>query len=466
MRPKSLLVRLVLFIALLLVCGWLAAAIAGWKESSEYINEFFDTQQTLFARRMAAANLESITAQLPESNTLLNGMGDKGEEEDDALSFAIFDRQGNLLLNDGEFGNSLTYDSASQGFRDMLISPDDDDEWRIIWLNSLDGSFRVAVGQELEYREDMVWEILGKQLFPWLIALPLLLLGILWLVYRALRPLRQVTTKLNRRSPGESAALTVERLPSEVAPLLAALNSLFSRTGRMLNRERAFISDAAHELKTPLAALRVQAEVAALDKLSESERNKALGQLIQGIDRSSHLVEQLLSLSRLEALSEQDFNSATLEEGTGLELSDWQELIDATLHELQPQAQAKHLTVELKVSAAPRPLPGKAGLIALLLRNLLNNAVKYTPPSGNICISLDQKRLSIENSGPGVKSEYLPRLGERFFRPPGQTETGSGLGLSIAQRIAELHGLKLMLKNREEPQTGAASGFIATILFP
>lgn len=461
MMPRSLLFRLILFIFLLFIGAWSVATFAAWHEGREYIDEFYDTQQMLFAKRIAAADLKSVLPHLPASDKLLDG-AEGGEEEEDALGFAIFDRQGNLLLSDGEFGKNIDFDHGALGFRNMQIDPEDDDEWRVLWLDSLGGSFRVVVGQELDYRLDMSLDLLENQLAPWLIALPIMLIGVLWLVYRELRPLREVTRNLNKRNPGDTVELATTKLPSEVVPLVKALNSLFTRIASMLNRERAFISDAAHELRTPLAALRIQAEVAAHKNADEKMREKALNNLVTGIDRTSRLTEQLLELSRLEALGQQGKNTKT---GTCFANLDWQELLKEIEQEFAEKLAAKSLNLNSKVEPLPQQT-GQPELIRLLLRNLFENAVKYTPMSGNVNVLLSSKQLCIENSGPGVEEEFLSRLGERFFRPPGQLETGSGLGLSIVQRVAEIHGLKVTVENiKSAAQPSCNDGFRVRILF-
>ncbi|MBQ4133126.1 MAG: two-component system sensor histidine kinase QseC [Desulfovibrionaceae bacterium] len=467
MKPGSLFARLALFIALLLCGGWITAATAGWLEASEYINEFYDTRQALFARHLAAFQYESnVSSQpvKPPAFSVISAYGKGGELEDEALSFAVFDRRGQLLLHDGEEGKNFIYSGQAQGFIESKIAGSDD-PWRVLWVDSPDGRLRIVVGQELEYRQDMVWDLLEKQFMPWLIIFPLLLLGALFIIYRQLRPLRELTARLNRRSPQSCEPLHLTNLPSEARPMLNALNNLFARTSSLLERERAFISDAAHELKTPLTALRIQAEVAGLDGVDEAARKNALNKLELGIERCAHLVEQLLALSRLEAMAHgAQSRACNLENAAELDLPD---LLAEAVSEVYPALDKKNIELHTDISSSSKAAApqGQAALIALMLRNLLENAVKYTPDNGKIEIFLTAHALQICNSGPGVASEYLPRLGERFFRPPGQTETGSGLGLSIVRRIAELHGFKTEFRNLCSPGSAYNTGFCAAIHF-
>ena len=464
MKRWSLKRRLILYFSLLLITVWLASALLSWIEGRKFMNEFFDTQQMLFAKRLASANLTSLTRRLPESKDMLRGTPkhQRGEEEDDALGFAVFDSHGTLVLSDGENGDDFIFTSDSRGFVNGPID-DSDDEWRIVWVPSLDGKYLVAVGQELDFRRDIVFEMTFQQLAPWLYSLPLLLPGMLWLVSRALAPLRQVQQDLEARRPGDTTTIEALQAPDEVRPLINALNSLFGRMASLLARERAFISDAAHELRTPLSALRVQAEVAAMADDEPAVQKKALTSLIGGIDRSNRLVEQLLTLSRLEAIQA----GGTVKTTPGLETAalDWPALIADALTEYRPAMEKKNLRVNVALEPSLPARQGYPGLVAVLLRNLVNNAVSYTEPEGWITIRSERDKhglcsLVIANSGPGVSPDLLPRLTERFFRPPGQEQPGSGLGLAIAGRVVELHAMRLTItsKNGGENQPGKDEG--------
>jgi two-component system sensor histidine kinase QseC len=176
-------------------------------------------------------------------------------------------------------------------------------------------------------------------------------------------------------------------------------------------------------------------------------REHALDNLTVGIDRATRLVDQLLTLSRLDSLSD-------LAE---LAPIDWNDLVTMTLAEQDRQAHAAGVTLRYEHRGTPPPRQGETLLLSLLLRNLLDNAVRYTPQGGVVTVTLSERSLTVEDDGPGVTTEHLARLGERFYRPPGQEQTGSGLGLSIVQRIAGLHGLQISFANRP------AGGFVARL---
>lgn len=450
MKRLSLRLRLILIFSLLALLTWSTASVVAWVMSRNTINEVFDTQQMLFAKRLATANLGDLLADesarsLPKTKKLMHH-GKRGEQDDDALAFAIFDRQGKMLLNDGENGADFLFDEEREGFTDGERKGDDD-SWRLLWLTSPDGRYRIVVGQEWDYRRDMALGMVTGQLVPWLVTLPVLMLLIALMVGRELRPLRAVAAGLRRRAPDDETPLDARQVPTEVRPLVDALNALFARINALLVRERRFTSDAAHELRSPLAALRVQTEVVQLAGDDAPMREHALDNLTVGIDRATRLVDQLLTLSRLDSLSD-------LAE---LAPVDWNELVTMTLAEQDKQAHAAGVTLRYEQQGTPPARQGQTLLLSLLLRNLLDNAVRYTPQGGVVTVTLSERSLTVVDDGPGVTAEHLARLGERFYRPPGQEQTGSGLGLSIVQRIAGLHGLQVSFANRP------AGGFVARL---
>ncbi|CDG13966.1 quorum sensing histidine kinase QseC [Serratia marcescens] len=450
MKRLSLRLRLILIFSLLALLTWCTASVVAWVMSRNTINEVFDTQQMLFAKRLATANLGDLLADesarsLPKTKKLVHH-GKRGEQDDDALAFAIFDRDGKMLLNDGENGADFLFDGEREGFTDGERKGDDD-SWRLVWLTSPDGRYRIVVGQEWDYRRDMALGMVTGQLVPWLATLPVLMLLIALMVGRELRPLRAVAAGLRRRAPDDATPLDARQVPTEVRPLVDALNALFARINALLVRERRFTSDAAHELRSPLAALRVQTEVVQLAGDDAPMREHALDNLTVGIDRATRLVDQLLTLSRLDSLSD-------LAELTPI---DWNDLVTMTLAEQDRQAHAAGVTLRYEHRGTPPPRQGETLLLSLLLRNLLDNAVRYTPQGGVVTVTLSERSLTVEDDGPGVTAEHLARLGERFYRPPGQEQTGSGLGLSIVQRIAGLHGLQISFANR------SAGGFVARL---
>jgi len=279
-----------------------------------------------------------------------------------------------------------------------------------------------------EAREEIV-EALGEALaWPLGTALPALALAI-WLgVGSGLRPLRELREQLAGRGAADLAPLDTARAPAEIEPLVAELNRLFGRIEQAMGRERRLTADAAHELRTPLAVLSTQAQVARRAN-DEASRNEALDALVAGAERAARLIEQMLMLARLES-----------RQTSAAEPVELREIVRAAMAEAAGGALAKDIELEL-VEGPAVEAAGHAAVLAVLARNLVDNAVRYTQRGGRVEVAVNPgPALEVRDNGPGVPSQELGRLGERFHRLAGQSETGSGLGLSIVLRIAELHG--------------------------
>lgn len=433
---QSLRARLIAGYILLTLVAWVGASIATWHQTSKTLNKLFDTQQVLFAKRLSALELDGVQgdAQLPRTKTMISNH--RGKQDDDTLAFAIYTADGKLLLNDGDNGRNLIWRYQRDGFTDGKLAGDDD-MWRMVWVTTPDGKYRIVVGQEWEYREDLALDIVLSQITPWLIALPLILLLLVWLVSRALAPLHKLANQLRTRKPDDDRELPTQTLPQEVRPLVIALNQLFSRTGELMQRERRFTSDAAHELRSPLAALKVQAEVAQLAQHDEPVRDHALNNLSAGIDRATRLVDQLLTLSRLDSLASLD----------DVQEVAFQLLLQNAVMDAWHEALRAGIDIRLDVQDPSVKRQGQPLLLSLMVRNLLDNAIRYSPRGCVVDVVLQSHEITITDNGPGVSPEFLTSLGERFFRPPGQEKTGSGLGLSIVRRIASLHGMQALFMN-------------------
>lgn len=440
----SLRVRLILIFLMLATITWAASSFVAWKQTTKHIDELFDTQLMLFAKRLVALDLDELKASVRMAHTPKKFK--HGHVDDDVLIFAVYTLDGKMVLHDGDNGQDIPYSYRREGFDDGQLNGDDD-KWRFVWLTSANGKYRIVVGQEWEYREDMALAIVNAQLVPWLIALPLMLLLLIMLLHRELRPLKKLAQALRLRDPESDAPLSSTGVPSEVRPLVDSLNQLFTRIHKMMVRERRFTSDAAHELRSPLTALKVQTEVAQLSDDDPLAREKALLQLHTGIDRATRLVDQLLTLSRLDSLDNlQDVDTLSLEA-----------LLQSAVMDIWQSAQHAHIDVRLQINAQNVTRTGQPLLLSLLVRNLLDNAIRYSPKGSVVSVTLDANGFTVKDNGPGVTPEALARIGERFYRPPGQNETGSGLGLSIVRRIAALHGMRVSFGNAPE------GGFTASV---
>lgn len=440
----SLRLRLTLLFILLTLVAWICASFIAWQQTTHKLNKLFDTQQMLFAKRLIVMDFNELRVASPQLRTKKKIK--HGHLDDDALAFAIFTTDGRMVLNDGDNGQNIPYHYRREGFDDGRIN-NDDDEWRFLWITTADEKYRIAVGQEWEYRQEMALDIVTSQLAPWLVALPLMVLLLILLLSRELAPLKKLTRTLRNRTPDSDEQLSAEGVPGEVRPLVEALNKLFTRSHVMMMRERRFTSDAAHELRSPLTALKVQTEVAQLSMDDPQSREKALSQLHAGIDRATRLVEQLLTLSRLDSLAE-------LDDVEQIRLAD---LLQSSVMDIYHPAQQAGIELRLHVNAPDVTRTGQALLLSLLVRNLLDNAVRYSPRGSTVDVTLNAHDFTVRDNGTGISADALARIGERFYRPPGQDEPGSGLGLSIVQRIAALHRMTVVFSNAPE------GGFIARV---
>ncbi|UDW84091.1 two-component system sensor histidine kinase QseC [Pasteurella canis] len=448
---KSLRFRLTLVLSLTALTIWLISTAVAWFQVRHEVNEVFDAQQVLFAQRLASSNLRNILVD-NKSSKYQHTKFKKGGFDDDALGFAIFTQDGNILLSDGHNGDNFIF-TSKKGFSISHILGDDD-KWRIFWLPVNNGRLVIAVGQELDYRNDLINKMVFSQMWIWFASLPLLLGIIVWVVTRELQSVKRVSEQLEQRSPDDNTLITTAHLPKEILPLVQNLNQFFERTATMLLRERQFTSDAAHELRSPLAALRIQTEVTQMVGDDAALRQEALENLTKGIDRASQLIDQLLTLSRLDSLNELE----------NVENIDWQALITSLIGERYFAAQKRQIDLQFELMSKPDPTQGQPLLLSLMLRNLIDNAIKYCPNGSTVKVILQRENLLVEDNGEGVKETDLAKLGQRFYRPAGQNEKGSGLGLSIVYRIAALHHYQVRLENVKNIQ-GDITGFRALILF-
>jgi two-component system sensor histidine kinase QseC len=288
-------------------------------------------------------------------------------------------------------------------------------------------------------------------LWPLAVALPALGVLIVLAVRSALRPLNELSRTVAGREATCLESLPVANVPSEVQPLVAELNALFARVNALFDNERRFTADAAHELRTPLAAIRAHAQ-AAMGAANDAERDMSLQALLTGCDRVTHLIEQLLTLARFESSA-----------GVSSETIDLDDLARGVTAELAPQALAKMQRIEMS-SAGRCLIQSQPALLGVLLRNLLDNAIRYSPQEARIRLTLAKNgapSITLEDSGPGLSAEQQSRLGERFFRVLGSDESGCGLGWSIVRRIAQAKNLKLITGRSAE-----LGGFQVTVNWP
>lgn len=312
---------------------------------------------------------------------------------------------------------------------------DDDDEYRAYIHQTPQG--KIAVLQETEYRDDLAATAAYQSVLPLLIALPLMILLTVWITYRAMRPVKTLSASLGKRRSDDLSPLDGEGVPSEIQGFVTAINQLLQRTGENIRRQQRFIADAAHELRSPLTALSLQAE--RLTKLPQSdEAREQTGLILQSIQRNRHLLEQLLTHARAQG-------SETQRNLTDISL---QAQFRRVLQELMPLALDKQQDIGVAVENDLR-IRADDTEIYTLIKTFTDNAIRYTPAGGRIDIGFSETPTTltiwVEDDGPGIPAAERSRVTDAFYRILGTEQQGTGLGLSIADAIAKRYGGKLIL---------------------
>lgn len=438
--------RLVLAVLLAAPLAWALTIAATYWHAAHEIDELYDNDMVRMAQQMgAAAPLMSgggSPAPLPHDSA-----GDDGHLGD--LAVAIWRRDGTLLL-DADTAPLPRLDEA-EGFVEAEVNGE---PWRLYFLNEPQSGARVAVGQRLGERRELIVTYIASQILPWLLGLPVLI-GLLALAVRqALAPVRSLSAVLERRAPDDATLLRVEGTPSELRPLIQAMNGLLARVAAAIAQERRLTADAAHELRTPLAALKAHWDVARRTAVAR-DRDEALDSVDRGIERLDRLVSQLLTMARLDNAARASLNDAV----------DWRVVAEQAIADCLWLADRRDIDLETRWPAqgAALPIVGDNDALVIMLKNVLENAIRYGAAHSAVRIAFAPDRIVVDDQGPGVAADIMPRLGDRFFRAPGQSEPGSGLGLSIARHIAHSHGLALRFENRPAGD-GLGAGLRVVIL--
>ncbi len=399
--------------------GILAAALMIYAQAREEANQLFDYQ------------MRQLVASLPDHAFAPLGSERSDESERDVV-IQIWDNNGLRIYRSHE--DSALPQRAELGFSNVTARGMN---WRV--YSAQLGDTVVQVAQPMRDRLQLAAKLALKTVAPLLLLLPVLA-GLIWItVGRGLASIGRVAREVKTRDANSLTPFSEASLPQEISPLIAALNDLLGRLDQSIAAQRNFIADAAHELKTPLTALTLQAQLAER-AASPAERDAALADLKQGIARMSHLVHQLLSMARQEP---------------GAATQDWQDVDLAAVAAqvvsgFAVQAQAKSIDLGIR-HADHVVVRGNDAALRTLLENLIDNALRYCPVGAEIDVSVtadaDGASLTVRDNGPGIPEEALPRIFDRFYRVDGSQGNGSGLGLAIVKQIAILHGAEIVLEN-------------------
>lgn len=448
-RLKSLQARLLALLLSLVTVVWLGAATFTWLDARHELDELLDSHLAQAAALLVVqqANTDHDDDDPVADAPSLHKYAPK-------VAFQVF-HEGQLIMRSANAGlTPMT--TQSNGFSTVTLT--DGAPWRVFATRGGERDVQVYVGEQTETRDDILWAVLNGVLMPLVFALPLMAFLLWWAVRHGLSPLRQLSQALGRRQPKALQPVVLSDVPSEIEPLVQALNALFERIDAMVASERRFTADAAHELRTPIAAIRAQAQVALGAGTDTAQRDHALQFTLAGCDRATRLVEQLLTLARLEAAASQ--STAPL----GASTTDLSALTRRVAADLAPAALLRQQVLILDAPNAC-PVNGDDTLLSVLVRNLIDNALRYSPAGATVQVTVsvqaNQTLLQVQDSGPGLTPAELARLGERFYRVLGTEQAGSGLGWSIVRRIADVFGAQV--------QTGTSEllgGLAVTVRWP
>lgn len=348
-----------------------------------------------------------------------------GHAYENKLAFQVWDAHGRLLLR-SDSAPARPLATLKAGYEDVVV---DGAHWRAFTLQSPNGRWFQSA-ELTDIREELAGDIAGGTLLPLLLSLPLIALAVWWSVALATRSLRRISHEIGQRDPERLSPLDPAEVPQEARGLVDAINGLLQRLDDALARERNFVADAAHELRTPISALKVHADNARHAR-DEGEREASQRLLAASVQRVERLVAQLLSLSRAESTGRMSV-SARL---------DLAALAGVEIEAARPLLDAKGQT--LQVDLQPVQVSGDEIALGLLVRNLVENAARYAPVGATVDVRTGKADgrafLSVEDSGPGIPDEDHERVFDRFYRRLGSRDEGSGLGLAIVKEVVTTH---------------------------
>lgn len=433
---------------------WLAAGLAAgiavatgliYAQARQEANALFDYQM----KQVAAALPSQFPSPMAPPFDGGNGSGASADllHADEDVVIHIWDGTGRSLYL--SHSHPVLPPRAELGFSSVLT---DSGEWRIYSVQL--GPTVVQIAQPMSARRTLAAHMALRTVAPLLLLLPLLAWLIWMAVGRGLRPLREIATEVRARDANTLAPLALRQMPDEIAPLSDALNQLLARLAQAIDTQRAFVADAAHALRTPLAALQLQAQLVERAD-SAPARQEAVSQLRQGLERLTHLVAQLLTLARQEPGAAPPPHEPV----------DLRALAAGVIAEMSQAAIDRDIDLGLEADAAEGAMVrGDADALRILLTNLIDNALHYIPAGGRIDVRVARLsdggvELQVSDNGPGIPADERARVFDRFYRVPEAPTGGSGLGLAIVAEIVQSHGARVALED-------AAPGLRVRVTFP
>lgn len=412
----------------ILLAGILVGSVAMWSAYHE-ISEVYDAQLSHAAKVLLQLTEHEVKEHESYEIELGAERPDFSHRYEKNISFRIW--KGDHLVTESISASHFKNNKAKPGFSDQNI---DGKLWRFFMFNDLKTGVSVEVAEKYEIRTELIIQILEGLFAPALIFIPLLLLLIWFGTTRGFKPLLNVSEAVDSKDVNDLTFIDAPRVPKEISPLIRAINRLLERLDKSLKREREFTDNAAHELQTPLAAMKTQTQVLIKKMKDASECKEDLDNLNASIDRSSRMVTQLLNFSRLQRRD--------------LELNDTNlsSLIGVIVEELKPISINKHQQFNANISDNI-VINGNVEALSIMIKNLIDNAIKYTPENGKIDVSLTENGVfSLVDTGPGIPDKDKEKVLERFKRGSTNVE-GTGLGLAMVKWASSLHGAELNMND-------------------
>lgn len=449
-RRPSIKRRLLLILLPATLLSWAVTGLFGYRIAYREAERLVDSQLAHSARILLTMTRHEYQERYPDPIVTVAELAESFFAQGQvpfAPALAIVDHGGDdqVLLHSPD-AIPLLYGPLQEGFSDLVTNTEC---WRVFALNAADGTVSVRVGEPCAIRRQAAREVAGDLLRPLWFVLPLLAVAVWLAVLWGLASLKRLTREVEVRSAENLTPILDRAAPLETGPLTDALNTLLGRLDQTLYRERRFTADAAHELRTPLAGLKTQAQVA-LRAQDPAQRQRALVGLEQGVDNVTRLLNQLLTLARLEHGGEASDRAHV----------DLARLVDETVRDQDLDG------ASISVAHGNRTIPmtGSAEALRILLRNLIENALRYSPTEGSVEVRAEREDghpcLTVTDNGPGIPRWERERVFDRFYRGSHHQGPGSGLGLAIVRNVADLHHARIDLEERRE------GGLAVRVCFP
>ncbi|BFI95864.1 MAG: ATP-binding protein [Rhodanobacter sp.] len=440
MKPVSLRHRLTWLIIAVMVAVLIPLGVISYQRERREMNELLDGRLAEAARTLgvlieysdANADHAAIAADADIGRALIVAVHRHNYEPD--VGFQVYGRDGRPVVSTANFANLPAPRAGQTGFGKIRL---DGYLWRTFTVKNRAG-LHIRIGERYDNRMEIDRDLMLEHALPLLIGLPLLALLALLAVRRGLLPLDQLTRQLAKRTPGSRKPVAIELAPREIRPLIATLNHQLERLEDAIEREKRMTADVAHELRTPLAATMLHLDSAAIAS-SPDEAQAALERARQGTSRLARRIEQILWMAQLEA------GAAAADRSP----QDLAAIVTSVIEELAPLIADKDISLSLLHDGTPLCVPGHEVALTAMLRNLVENAMRYVPQGGQVEVALsrtaDAAIVDISDDGPGIPSEHREAVFERFRRETHDAAGGYGVGLNIVWRAAQLHDARIDL---------------------